>query len=103
MVLRRARRTVRPPKPESKTPMTGRWCCVSDVGSGIGLLGVVGGVARGISAGEIGVAGEGFAGLAVDEEADLLDLREVGVEGADHGEQRESFDFDARGMLRDEA
>ena len=49
------------------------------------------------------MAGEGFAGLAVDEEADLLDLREVGVEGADHGEQGEGFDLDAGGVLIDEA
>src|ERR1700754_3084743 len=67
------------------------------------LLAAVGGVAGGIGAEEVGVAGEGFAGLAVDEEPDLLDLREVGVEGADHGEQGEGFDFDAGGMLADEA
>src|SRR5580698_2626893 len=102
MVESRARRTVRPPKPESKTPMMARWG-VSDVGSGIGLLAAGGGVSRGIGAQEVGVAGEGFAGLAVDEEANLLDLREVGVEGADHGEEGEVFDLDAGGMLPNEA
>src|SRR5580700_1600751 len=62
-----------------------------------------GGVSRGVGAEEVGVAGEGFAGLAVDEEADLLDLREVGVEGANHGEQGEVFNLDAGGMLADES
>ena len=49
------------------------------------------------------MAGEGFVGLAVDEEADLLDLREVGVERADDGEQGEGFDLDAGGVGVDEA
>ena len=73
------------------------------VGCSFGLGGAVpvaGGVARGVGAEEVGVAGEGFAGLAVDEEADLLDLREVGVEGADDGEQGEVLDLDAGGVLR---
>src|ERR1700723_2233229 len=60
------------------------------------------GVSRGIGAQEVGVTGEGFTGLAVDEEANLLDLREVGVERADHGEQGEGFDLDAGGVLADE-
>src|ERR1700761_4445160 len=102
MVESRARRTVRPPKPESKTPMMGR-CGVAGFESCIELLAAGGGISRGVSAEEVGVAGEGFAGLAIDEEADLLDLREVGVERADHGEQGEVFDFDAGGMLADEA
>src|SRR6201996_5372729 len=100
MVESRARRTVRPPKPESKTPMMGR-CGVSGFESCIELLGAGGSVAGGIGAEEVGVAGEGFAGLAVDEEANLLDLREVGVEGADHGEECEGFDLDAGGVLID--
>ena len=70
-----ARRTVRPPKPESKTPMMGRWCG-PDAGSCVGVIGCVGGVERRVGAEQIGVAGEGLAGLAVDEEADLLDAAE---------------------------
>ena len=45
------------------------------------------------------MAGEGFAGLAVDEEADLGDAREGGVEGADDGEEGEGFDLDAGGVV----
>src|SRR5271170_1328379 len=92
----RARRTVRPPKPESKTPMVGDlvggcvWVVVLWVilpsrafeydGFGSLLLGVCGwsgvsgGVGCGIGAEEVGVAGEGVVGLAVDEEADGGDL-----------------------------
>ena len=40
-----------------------------------GLDGFGGGVGGGVGALEVGVAGEGVAGLAVDEEADLGDLR----------------------------
>src|SRR6201996_2509838 len=98
MVESRARRTVRPPKPESKTPIMGR-CGVSGFESCIELLAAGGGVSRGVGAQEVGVAGEGFAGLAVDEEADLLDLREVGVGGADHGGGGEGFDLAAGGGL----
>ncbi len=48
------------------------------------------------------MAGEGFAGPAVDEEADLLDLGEVGVQGAEDGGEGEGFDLDAGGMAVDE-
>ena len=68
------------------------------VGGSVGELGGDGGVAGGVGAEEIGVAGEGFAGLAVDEEANLFDLGEVGVEGSDDGLEGEGFDFDAGGM-----
>ena len=63
----------------------------------------MGGVAGGVGAEQVGVAGEGFAGLAVDQETDLLDLRDVGVERADDGEKGEGFDFDAGGVGVDEA
>src|ERR1700743_1423924 len=72
-------------------------------GRASGSSAAAGGVAGGVGAEEVGVAGEGFASLAVDEEADLLDLREVGVECADHGEQGEVLDLDTRGMLPDES
>ena len=48
------------------------------------------------------MAGEGVVGLAVDEEADLGELREGGVEGADDGADGEVFDLDAGGMVVDE-
>ena len=48
------------------------------------------------------MAGEGVAGLAVDEEADLGDVGEGGVEGADDGLEGEVFDVDAGGMVVDE-
>ncbi len=60
------------------------------------------GVAGGVGAEEVDVAGEGFARLAVDEEADLFDLGEVGVEGADDGAQGEGLDLDAGGVGVDE-
>ena len=52
-----------------------------------------------VGAGEVGVAGEGFAGLAVDEEADLVDGGEVGVERRDDREQGEGFGLDAGGVV----
>ena len=61
-----------------------------------------GGVGGGVGAEEVGVAGEGVAGLAVDEEADLGDLGEGGVEGADDGVEGEGFDLDAGGVVVDE-
>ena len=86
---------MRPPKPESKTPMVGlsgvscrspiqllvagRSCWlvsgvtypVAVLGSGFGWgRGFGGGVGGGVGAQEVGVAGEGVVGLAVDEEAD---------------------------------
>ena len=62
-----------------------------------------GGVGGGVGAEEVGVAGEGVVGLAVDQEADGGDLREGGVEGADDGLHGEGFDLDAGGVVVDEA
>src|SRR6266702_1782216 len=123
---RRARRTVRPPKPESKTPMVGvggmefsvvrcqfsvlscsaslsvlRWRC-SVAGWFNRVCGFGCGVGGGVGAEEVGVAGEGVVGVAVDEEADGGDLGEGGVEGADHGFDGEGFDLDAGGVIVDE-
>ena len=47
---------------------------------------------------QVGVASEGVAGLAVDEEAHLFHLRKVGVEGGKEDAQGEVFAFDGRGM-----
>jgi len=63
---------------------------------------VSGGVFGGVGAEEVGVAGESVAGLTVDEEADLRDLRESGMKSADDGLKGESFDQDAGGMAGDE-
>ena len=57
-----------------------------------------GGVLDGVGAEEIGVAGQGFAGLAVYEETDLFQGGEVGVEGGDDGAEGEVFGFDAGGV-----
>jgi hypothetical protein len=57
-----------------------------------------GGVLGWIGAEQIGVAGKGFAGLAVDEEANLFDLWERGVKCADDRLNGEGFDQDAGGM-----
>ena len=82
-------------------------CCWSPaallVAALVAGLAAAGGVAYGVDAGEIGVAGEGIVGLAVDEEADLCDLGEVGVEGAEDGVEGECLDLDAGGVLVDEA
>ena len=51
-----------------------------------------------ISAHQAGMAGEGRAGLAVDEEADFGDGRKVFVQGLDDGEQGEGFRLDAGGL-----
>ena len=61
-----------------------------------------GGVDGGVGAEEVGVAGEGVVGLAVDEEADAGDVGEGGVEGADDGLEGEGFDLDAGGVVGDE-
>ena len=58
-------------------------------------VGGVDGVHDRVGAGEVGVAGEGFAGLPVDEEADLFDTGLVGVKGGDDGAKGEVFGFDA--------
>ena len=63
------------------------------------LGGFVYGVDDGVGAEEVGVAGEGVAGLAVDQEADLFDAREVGVEGADDGFDGEVLELDAGGVV----
>ena len=57
----------------------------------------LGGVGEGVGAGEVGVAVEGVAGVAVDEETSLLEIREVGVEGGEDGAEGEVFDLDAGG------
>ncbi len=71
-----ARRTVSPPNPESKTPMVGGALVVSVTvvvpSAGVGVGGQVG-------AGQVGVAGERGARLAVDQEANLSHLGQVGV------------------------
>jgi hypothetical protein len=51
---------------------------------------------------EVGVAGEGVVGLTVDEEADLSDLRQSGVKGANDGLDGEDFDLNAGGVVGDE-
>ena len=57
------------------------------------------GVDDGVGAGEIGVAVEGVAGVAIDQEAHLFDAREVGVEGADDGVDGEHLGLDAGGVV----
>ena len=91
----RARRTVSPPKPESKTPMVGGWRVLVTESLSFGRSGVGGQV----GAGEVGVAGEGGAGLAVDEETDLGDAGQVGAEGGADGEDGQRFGFEAGGWL----
>ena len=59
---------------------------------GGGWLGGEGGVYGRVGAEEVGVAGEGVVGMAVDEEADAGDVGEGGVEGADDGLEGEGFD-----------
>jgi len=49
------------------------------------------------------MAGECLARLAVHKEPYLLNLRNVGMQRADDGEQRERFYLHARRMLADEA
>ena len=49
------------------------------------------------------MAGERLARLTVHKEPYLLNLRNVGVQRADDGEQRERFHLYARRMLADEA
>ncbi len=67
---------------------------VEDADGGQGLAGPVGRTAAvavsicRVGAEEVGVAGEGLAGLAVDQEADLGEAGECGVEGADDRHQR---------------
>jgi hypothetical protein len=51
---------------------------------------------------EVGVAGQGVVGLAVNEEANGGDLRKGGVEGADDRLHGEGFYLDAGGMVVDE-
>ena len=90
----RARRTVSPPKPESKTPMVGGVKELRSRSVSFGRCGFGGQV----GAGEVGVAGEGGALLAVDEEADLGDVGKVGVDGRADGEDGEGFGFEAGGV-----
>jgi hypothetical protein len=53
-------------------------------------------------AGEVGVAGEGRAGLAVDQKADLCDAGKIGMEGGADGEYGECLGFKAGGVARRE-
>ena len=48
------------------------------------------------------MAGEGVAGLTVDEKTDLFDLGEIGVEGAEDGVEGKGFGFDPGGVAVDE-
>jgi len=48
-----------------------------------------------VGAGQVGVTGEGGAGLAVDEETDLCDAGQIGVERGADGEDGEGFDFES--------
>ena len=45
------------------------------------------------------MAGESVARVTVDDESYLADLREVSVQGADDGRDREGLDFDAGGVV----
>ena len=64
-----------------------------------GLLRASGdGVGGEVGAGEVGVAGEGGARLAVDEEADLGDAGQIGVQRGADGEHGEGLGFKARGV-----
>ena len=56
------------------------------------------GVGGQVGAGQVGMAGEGGAWLAVDQEADLGDAGQVGVERGADGEHGEGFGFKAGGM-----
>ena len=60
------------------------------------------GVGGEVGAGEVGVAGESGAYLAVDQETDLGDAGEVGVEGAADGFEGEGLGFEAGGVGGDE-
>ena len=51
------------------------------------------GVGGEVGAGEVGVSGEGGAGLAVDQETDLGDAGQIGVERGADGEHGEGFGF----------
>ena len=61
------------------------------------------GVGGQIGAGQVGVAGEGGALLAVDQEAHLGDAGQVGVQGAADGEHGERFGLDAGGVAGGES
>ena len=56
-----------------------------------------------IGAGEVSVAGQGGAGLTVDEEADLGDAGQVGVEGSADGKHGEIFSLKAGRVGGDES
>ena len=60
------------------------------------------GVGGGVGVEEVGVAGEGVMGLAVDEEADGGDLGEGGVEGSYDRFDGQGFDLDAGRVIVDE-
>ena len=61
------------------------------------------GVGDEVGASEVGVAGQGGTRLAIDEETDLCDAGQVGVDGAADGEHCEGFGFEAGGVSGDEA
>jgi hypothetical protein len=60
------------------------------------------GVGGEVSAHEVGVSSEVGAGLAVDEEADLGDAGQVGVERGADGEHSEGLGLEAGGVAGDE-
>lgn len=62
-----------------------------------------GGVARGVGAEQVDVSCEGLTRLTVYEKANLLDLRQIGVQGAEDGEDRQVFHLNAGRMRIDEA
>ena len=51
-----------------------------------------------VGAGQVGVTGEGGAGLAVDEETDLCDAGQIGVERGADGEDGEGLGCKSRRM-----
>ena len=56
------------------------------------------GVGGEVGAEEVGMAGEGGAGLAIDHESDLGDAGQIGVERGADGEHGEGLGFKAGGM-----
>ena len=87
-------RTVRPPKPESKTPM---WVGLFGDRSWFVSFGGHRFVGQ-VGAGQVGVTGEGGARLAIDQETNLRDAGQVGVERSADGEDGESLGFEAGGV-----
>jgi len=51
-----------------------------------------------VGTGKVGVAGQGEAGLTIDQKADLGDARQVGVERGANGQDGKGLGLKARGM-----